>query len=103
MRLIDADALIRKECGRCDGYCNTFDGETCLKFNSHNKCELRDAIDESHTIDAEPVRHGRWEEYPDKAHLRCSSCRLEFPRNKLPETRKRCPNCGAKMRGEQNE
>ena len=45
------------------------------------------AINESPTIDAEPVRHGRWVE-----GIACSECRqvdLSKPNY--------CPNCGAKM------
>lgn len=55
MRLIDADAVIRCECGQCDGHCNTFDGEECLKCTSHNKCQLREAIDDADTVDAIPI------------------------------------------------
>lgn len=48
-------------------------------------------------IEAEPVRHGHWEFYPDDNHLRCSVCRLEFLREKMPATRIYCPSCGTKM------
>lgn len=57
MRLIDADALIREECGSCDGHCNTFDGEECLKCTSHNKCQFREDIDAAPTVNAVPVVH----------------------------------------------
>ena len=61
-RLIDADALIVSECGQCDGACDICDGEYCLKCNSHNKCQLREAIDYAPTIDAENV-------------VRCKDCK----------------------------
>ena len=62
MRLIDADALIVSECSQCDGDCHEFDGRKCLKCCSHNKCQLREAIDYADTIDAVPV-------------VRCKDCR----------------------------
>lgn len=55
MRLIDADALIVSECRQCDGDCHCFDGQKCLECNSHNKCQLREAIDYADTVDAIPV------------------------------------------------
>lgn len=48
-------------------------------------------------VDTEPVRHAKWEEYPDRAHIRCTGCRVEFPKKKMPMSRAYCPNCGAKM------
>lgn len=52
------------------------------------------------TIDAEPVRHGRWDTVND-GHggelMECSHCRFAFRRL---HPRRYCPNCGAKMRGE---
>lgn len=61
------------------------------------------------TIEAEPVRHGRWDEcdwveydghsecihYPKEA-LRCSNCCNAF-KKKLLWKRNFCPNCGARM------
>lgn len=112
MRLIDANALIREECGSCDGHCNTFDGEECMKCTSHNKCQLREAIDDAPTVDAEPVRHGEWMT-DDLGRTYCSECHKRLPYfhcyndepnsdwdeewdEEIPET-SYCPNCGAKM------
>lgn len=49
------------------------------------------------TIDAEPVRHGKWIEYPTADGLnQCSVCGvLRFGDSNY------CPNCGADMRGEE--
>lgn len=58
---------------------------------------LKPHINNLDIIEAEPVRHGHWEFYPDDHHLRCSVCRLEFLREKMPAARKYCPSCGAKM------
>lgn len=66
--------------------------------------------------DVEPVRHGRWEEcdWVDvdehgfgtrrtfKAGLRCSQCACVFKKELLWK-RNRCPSCGAKMQGVENE
>lgn len=45
------------------------------------------------TIDAEPVRHGKWREYPSADGLnQCSECGvLRFGESNY------CPNCGARM------
>lgn len=104
MRLIDADAVIRCECGQCDGHCNTFDGEECLKCTSHNKCKLREAIDDAPSVDAEPVRHAEWIPWEingkeTKLFMTCSGCkRYQWPRSEVPLFR-RCPKCGARMDG----
>ena len=49
------------------------------------------------TVDAEPVRHGRWIPYPDCGVTRCSVCDWSieecFDSNY-------CPYCGAKMDAE---
>lgn len=49
------------------------------------------------TIDAEPVRHGKWIEYPTADGMnQCSVCGvLRFGESNY------CPNCGADMRGEE--
>ena len=55
------------------------------------------AIDECKTIDAAPVKHGRWE-LVDEAEPRrygCSECSCLS----WYGTYKYCPNCGAKMDG----
>lgn len=53
------------------------------------------------TIEAEPVRHGRWEAYPDDAHMKCSACGMEYLKENMPKVVGYCPNpnCGAKMDG----
>jgi len=87
MRLIDADAL-KTDLTRF------YDGEVTA----------RQLIDKQPTIEAEPVRHGRWkqikvggENYPFWNNY-CSVCRwttyIAGAGNFLY-----CPNCGAKMDG----
>lgn len=99
MRPIDADALIVSECSQCDGDCHCFNGQKCLECNSHNKCQLREAIDYADTIDAVPVVHARWiAEY----RAICSACKTQFDDDMFWIqgefiTPNYCPNCGAKM------
>lgn len=51
-------------------------------------------------VDAEPVRHGRWECYPSPAEIRCSQCKMEY----VARIRwNYCPNCGAKMDKNESE
>lgn len=92
MRLIDADAAL--------------ENVPELKHDSHENCgicilwdryEAREFIKEQPTVDAEPVRHGRWE--PDKNYMReetgywrCPLC-MKISRDKGEY----CSHCGAKM------
>lgn len=58
-------------------------------MTEYRKSVLR-IVDEAPTIDAEPVRHGRWECYLSDPF--CSEC------DEFAETvTNYCPNCGAKM------
>lgn len=52
------------------------------------------ADDEAQAIDAEPVKHGRWE-----AGVTCSKCGFirQITRNGNLMVGRYCPNCGAKM------
>ena len=91
MRLIDADALhINITCGRMNG-----------------KKEFADAvkamIDHAPTVDAVPVRHGKW--IRDEFGARCSDCGLYAYRDKFdkPWESPYCPICGVKMDGERKE
>lgn len=85
MRLIDADALREIWLASDD-----FDNDT---INA-----VLYSIDEAPTMDAEPVRHGRW--IKDGDFLICLNCESEIDiKNSLgTENHKNyCPNCGAKM------
>lgn len=49
------------------------------------------------TIDAEPVRHGKWiHPYLGWGNAYCSECEFELRINDTPY----CPNCGARMDAE---
>ena len=104
MRLIDVDKL--KEyiddcvcCEKCDK----------IGFMCNDDCELPDCVtpqwervlNEQPTVDAKPVRHGRW--VRDEFGAKCCACGLYAYRDKFdqPWESPYCPNCGAKMYREQ--
>lgn len=102
MQLIDADALLKK----------------CIEGDSDNKFtegynfavqEISAKITLAPTIEAEPVRNGRWIQsdaldYKDPngvihVHGMCSCCRLIYDFRDMTSRFKFCPNCGARMDG----
>ena len=86
-RLIDADALKEYiDCGHLRNPC-----EVCF-----SELDVVNLIDKQPTIDAEPVRHGKWIYHVDSESIGetwiCSECNgEEFCRTKF------CPHCGARM------
>ena len=98
MRLIDADALIN-------------DRENFIVIGAgDNICIDISDIEKTPTIEAEPVKHGRWERIGIKGQKGlpiypcCSACgmvsaayRSEWEGLRGPW--KYCPNCGARMDG----
>lgn len=92
MRLIDADGLME----------TVFNDTVLINGDVMQKrLVLAEAIETAPTVDAEPVRHGRWE-YPDYYDYGdvCSYCGFDsgeiVGENQL-KLLKYCPNCGAKM------
>lgn len=93
MRLIDADALFRTinkiKCPQ----------GACMQDGLADACQ---AVMDAPTIEAEPVRHGRWDygkKHADFVEATCTACNgilLVKWYSKLSEYRY-CPNCGAKM------
>ena len=85
-RLIDVDAAIDryyaeyKKQDICDG------GE--------DRNWLKRCIDEAPTIEADPIRHGRWERTSDGA-ARCTACKRKM--NPSQYGYAFCGLCGAKM------
>ena len=93
MRLIDADAFLEEARNRID--------MQDVYLPIHIK-EL--VIDEMSTIEAEPVRHGKW--IWEEQVYNCSVCSHKAYGNILEcmdGTYKYCPNCGARMEIEENE
>ena len=86
MRLIDADALKEKK---------------VYSVERHETVVPVAEIDWMPTVDAEPVRRGRWErqELAPTSYLFCSEC--GFPKKR--GTWNFCPNCGADLREVEND
>jgi hypothetical protein len=89
-------------------YCPDDDG--CCSKAGHDLREMLDEIEALPTIEAEPVRHGRWVEC-DYKHLEhgfmetepnsglcCSECRTAFQKKKMTY-KQYCAACGARMDG----
>ena len=89
MRPIDADAL--------KSAFNTDVQNVMISWNTDLLQLLMIEIDEAPTLDVEPVRHGRWENYPGHIYRRCSLCKVEWEKPKFNIRANYCPNCGAKM------
>ena len=108
MRLIDADALMEQTQFRLplDNYIAEIYDE-CVRIHREN-------IEEAPTIDAVPVRHGYWITKQTSIgceYTVCSSCQTDFKFKTNTGTLARldmrgqnyCPNCGADMRGTEDE
>ena len=98
MRLIDTDKLLEKtECLFKD--LNSTEDYMGIGYN-HGVGDSIAIIKNAPTIEAEPVKHGEWRDYPiADGCLQCSICgvlRIGGPSNF-------CPNCGAKMDAEEGE
>ena len=87
-RYIDADALKKKAQMR---------GHVCKNamVTEYRMCVSTHDIDEAPTVDAEPVRHGRWEKMGE-ADYKCSLCGFRFTTADHIEMFPYC-RCGAKM------
>lgn len=86
MRLIDADELIKRL-------------EKDPLFPLVEQYNISGVIENAPTIEAEPVKHGRWKCESDMETYtiwRCSECGIGFE-----HTSPYCRNCGAKMGGEE--
>ena len=92
MRLIDADNLKAE----------LFDANWLTDNDEHMVEEI---VERQSTVDAEPVRHGRWEivivstSNPSESEIeeKCSLCGRVVQRYGTQPQDNYCPNCGAKM------
>ena len=94
-RLIDADALIHRLLNTKIVAANLFQYANAVT----------NMIGDAPTIEAEPVRHGYWENANGrpKTYIRkCSVCGKEAYFCGRGCSYKFCPNCGSKMDGGQN-
>ena len=70
----------------------------------------REIVEQAPTVDAEPVRHGRWVKMTGMlppeyhGHYECSECQWHMKGIRNSWTREEemsyCPNCGARMDGD---
>ena len=84
MRLIDADALYNEI-------------EYDALFRVQTAKDIVELIFSAPTVEAEPVRHGKWENYPSHNYRRCSLCKVEWEKPIFNIRANYCPNCGSKM------
>lgn len=96
-RVIDADSLFRRTSKEMD----------CRKL--YLPVDFQELVATEPTVDAEPVRHGRWVIMRDRT-LECSECKsiapFEADRNGdvvFADEYDYCPHCGAKMDGGEND
>ena len=84
MRLIDADALFAK----------------AELLNKRERRAVQGALLVSPTIEADPVRHGRWVDKMVR-DWHCSECgkKASFDGYCYDDKPNYCPNCGARMDG----
>lgn len=99
MRLIDADELLER-LRNAEAF---YRHETAGDFDMGRALgleEAREKVAEQPTIEAEPVKHGRWNINPDGYYPYCSECKEEPKSGKMTRF---CQNCGARMDGDTNE
>lgn len=103
MRLIDADALIKYNgLESATKYGNRSAKQRTNSYSTMMLYEIADMIDEAPTIDAAPVKHGRWLKTNDDTMKRCSECDVIHLIAQYPHGNANyCPNCGAKMDGDE--
>jgi predicted RNA-binding Zn-ribbon protein involved in translation (DUF1610 family) len=99
MRLIKIDDVIKK--------LNDAERRMAMRGYYRISLEIRSicsAIKRLPTIDAEPVRHGKWEtvceikyKYETEVEEKCSLCGRHVFRYKTQTKDDYCPTCGAKM------
>ena len=89
-RLIDADALRERmyhDAFETDSDMQKWDSGCWIRYKM-----FENALEEAPTVDAEPVRYGKWLDADDGIGCTCSICGYDAWAD-TPF----CPNCGAKM------
>ena len=82
-RYIDADALLKAIANYPYGY----------------RGMIESVIENQPTVDAEPIRHGKWMplSYDSGGYWKCSSCETPTEASGANLLYKYCPYCGARM------
>lgn len=92
-RLIDAYEFLNSERERCNG-------EPIVGTCTQNNQYLMDVIKKAKTVEAEPVRHGKWlkrnTSEMQETFVCCSICGYPVSYH-WRGNENFCPNCGAKM------
>lgn len=109
-RLIDADALIEDLEYDVELDARALDdtdlslgrNRELVQFDKDCKQNAIDMLKKAPTVDAEPVRHGHWVGIDDEPCevWECDMCGYIYESDQ--QWYNYCPNCGAKMDGEQN-
>ena len=103
MRLIDADGLFNwgdKQLKDAVKYGNKTADQQSWSYSTLMMYEVADEIEDAPTIDAEPVKHGKWDDSLDGITPYCSVCGCTH--RCLIRCPSYCPNCGAKMDEEES-
>lgn len=98
MRLIDADDAIKEIKHGLESLWYASD----IKRYEEGVEFAISRLEDMETIDAEPVKHGKWEVGCAGKIRICSSCKESFDDtcNFIERDWHYCPNCGADMRGD---
>lgn len=97
MRLIDADELFNwgdKKLKDAVKYGNKSSEQQDWSYSTLMMYEIADEIFDAPTIDAVPVKHGKWIYNDEWWEFICTSCHRGIGNIK---EYKYCPNCGARM------
>lgn len=89
-RLIDAEELYELIEKEFDGVC-VYDVDPSEAVN-----DFQNIVDLAPTVDAEPIRHGRWEDTNSRGFKKCSHCGEDFLAY-IVEDYEYCPRCGANI------
>lgn len=102
MRLIEADAVY-KILESCEIKKDTY-GSLLNDWDQGYNCGIERAESEiecAPTVEAEPVRHGKWNETNFMKVRECSCCHAQWGMYSIEEF-DYCPSCGARMDGGTN-
>lgn len=109
MRLIDANGSFTLNAADNTDYGLCFGGGIISVMDDLGRCVCEFFADDAPTVDAVPVVHGEWsvieDDWEDEVYYECSICKKEFAAlDEAPVENlwNYCPNCGAKMDGDEN-
>lgn len=105
MRPIDADEIVKVAEHAYDEWnlaMAAADGKRQIDrvYKMQELCKaVRAVAKAAPTIDLESLRPtGEWEAYPSDQYRRCSHCKTEWEKEKIPRIANYCPYCGARMK-----